>query len=80
MYAQVEPGIAEADAEQAGQAGQIARRARRLAAELRDREAEGAAFTAEEADTLGGEAQERAEAIAGQVSQAAQKLGIELES
>ena len=38
-------------------------------------EAGGKKFTAEDADTLGTEAQERAEAIAGQISQAAGKLG-----
>ena len=36
--------------------------------------------TARDADSLGTEAQRRAEAIAGQISQAAGKLGIELES
>ena len=47
--------------------------------DLRDREADGKKFTAEEADTLGSEAQRQAEAIAGQVTQAAQQLGIELQ-
>ena len=36
-------------------------------------------YTAEEADTLGAEAQRRAEDIAGQMTQAAQRLGIELQ-
>ena len=40
----------------------------------------GKQFTAEEADTLGSDAQGRAEAIAGQVSQQAGKLNLELES
>ena len=39
----------------------------------------GKKFTAEEADTLGAEAQRQAEAIAGQVTQAAQQLQIELQ-
>ena len=39
----------------------------------------GVRFTPEQADTLGTEAQERATAIAGQVSQAAAKLGVEIE-
>ena len=39
-----------------------------------------ARITAEEAETYGTEAQERAEAIAGQVSQAAEQLNIELEA
>ena len=47
--------------------------------DLRDQEAAGKKFTAEEADTLGAEAQRQAEAIAGQVTQAAQQLNIELQ-
>ena len=50
-----------------------------FAVDLREREAKGEKFTAEQADTLGAEAQERAEAIAGQVSQAAEKLNIEIQ-
>jgi hypothetical protein len=38
----------------------------------------GKVFTAEEADTLGAEAQDRATAIAGQVAQVAAALGIEI--
>ncbi|HWT94155.1 MAG TPA: hypothetical protein VN238_14210 [Solirubrobacteraceae bacterium] len=53
---------------------------REFAEDLRKKEASGTKFTAEQADTLGSQAQERAEAIAGQVSQAAGQLGIELES
>ena len=37
------------------------------------------AYSAEEADTLGTQAQQQAEAIAGQLTQAAAKLNIELE-
>ena len=51
----------------------------RLAALLRDREQAGKRFAPEQADTLGTEAQERATAIAGQVSQAAAQLGVEIE-
>ena len=50
-----------------------------FAARLRDQEAGGKKFTAEDADTLGREAQDQAEAIAGQVTQAAGQLDIELE-
>ena len=46
---------------------------------LREQEAGGKKFTAQDADTLGGEAQDQAEAIAGQVTQAAGQLGIKLE-
>jgi hypothetical protein len=43
-----------------------------------NREADGERFTPEQADALGSEAQERAEAIAAQVSQAAAKLNVEV--
>lgn len=79
VYDQVEPIIAEADEAQAEQTGQNLDELYDYAVDLRDREADGEKFTAEQADTLGAEAQERAEAIAGQVSQAAQKLGIQIQ-
>ena len=47
--------------------------------DLHDQEESGKRFTTQEADTLGTEAQERATAIAGQVSQAAARLGVEIE-
>ena len=47
--------------------------------DLHDKEQGGKRFTPEEADQLGTEAQSRATAIAGQVSQAAAELGIEIE-
>jgi hypothetical protein len=50
-----------------------------FASELRDREAEGEKFTAKQADALGAQAQSQAEAIAGQVTQAAKQLGVELQ-
>ena len=50
-----------------------------FAQRLREQEAGGKKFTAQDADTLGGEAQDQAEAIAGQVTQAAGQLGIKLE-
>ena len=53
--------------------------ASRLAADLRDKDEQGKMYTAEQADTLGSQAQEQAEAIAGQITQAAAKLNIELE-
>ena len=55
-------------------------RLRAFAEDLRDREADGERFTPEQADALGSEAQERAEAIAGQVSQAAAKLNVDVEA
>ena len=80
IYDNVEPQIAEDDPAQAEQTGAVAGRAARLRRRsLRDEETGGKKFTAEDADTLGTEAQEQAEAIAGQVSQAAGQLNIELE-
>jgi hypothetical protein len=78
VYDGIEPVIAEADAQQAGQTGRSLAKLQGFAAELRDDEEQGRKFSAEEADLLGSEAQQRAEAIAGQVSQAAAKLDIEL--
>jgi hypothetical protein len=80
IYANVQTRIAEANPEQAKQTGQSLKRLEDFAARLRDQEARGKKFTAEDADTLGSEAQSRAEAIAGQITQAAKQLDIELES
>ena len=80
VYASVQPKIAEADTAQATQTGQSLTELEAFAARLRDQESDGKKFTAEDADTLGGEAQDRAEAIAGQITQAAKQLNIELET
>src|SRR4051794_27235627 len=79
IYDSVEPLVATTDREQAVQTRQSLRKLLDFAAALRDREAGGRKYTAEEADTLGSQAQERAEAIAGQITQAAAKLDIQLE-
>ena len=78
-YDEIEPMIAEEDPAQAEQTGNALEELLAYVEELRDREAAGKEYTAEEADTLGSEAQRQAEAIAGQVTQAAQRLGIELQ-
>jgi hypothetical protein len=80
IYDNVEPSIAADNPEQAEQTGAELKALEAFAAKLRDEEAGGRKFTAREADTLGSEAQDRAEAIAGQVSQAAGRLGITLET
>jgi hypothetical protein len=80
VYENVEPAIAEDDPQQAQQTGSELKELESFAAGLRDQEADGRHFTARQADTLGSEAQDRAEAIAGQVSQAAGRLGITLEN
>jgi len=50
-----------------------------FASDLRDREADGEKFTAKQADALGAQAQSQAEAIAGQVTQTAKQLDVELQ-
>ena len=80
VYDDVEPRIAEVDDAQAEQTGRILDELTAFAERLRDEEAGGKKFTAEEADTLGAEAQTQAEAIAGQISQAAGQLDIQLEN
>jgi len=79
VYSNVEPSIAKVDGAQASQTGASLEKLQSFAEELRDEEAGGKRFTAQDADTLGSEAQDQAEAIAGQVSQAAGRLGIQLE-
>jgi hypothetical protein len=80
IYANVEAKIAEANPEQAEQTGRSLSELEAYVARIRDQEANGKKFTGEDADTLGGEAQDRAEAIAGQITQAAKQLDIELEA
>jgi Imelysin len=79
IYDGVEPAIAEANKERAAQTGQELRDLRSFVAGLYQREQAGKRYTPEQADTLGTEAQERATAIAGQVSQAAAQLGVEIQ-
>jgi Imelysin len=78
-YDGVEPLVAEADPQQAKQTEESLQKLHDFAADLRDKEEDGRQYTAEEADTLGSQAQEQAEAIAGQITQAAAKLNVELE-
>jgi hypothetical protein len=78
-YDEVEPMIAEQDPQQAKQTAAQLDELLTFVEDLRDREQQGEEFTGEDADTLGSEAQTRAEEIAGQVTQAAQRLGIELQ-
>lgn len=80
IYANVRPVVAKADEAQAEQTGTQLQELLAFASRLRDEERGGRRFTASEADTLGSEAQDKAEAIAGQVTQAAEQLGIELQT
>jgi hypothetical protein len=78
IYDNVQPLVARADRQQAKQTGQDLARLHGFAADLLAEERAGRRFTAEQADTLGSQAQQRAEAIAGQITQAAAKLDIEI--
>ncbi len=78
-YDEIEPTIAAEDPQQAKQTAAQLDELLAFVEEIRDREEQGEKFTGEDADTLGSEAQARAEEIAGQVTQAAQRLGIELQ-
>ncbi|MEZ5075835.1 MAG: hypothetical protein R2725_00155 [Solirubrobacterales bacterium] len=78
-YDGMEPMIAGDNAAQAKQTQEELQNLVDFAADLRDREADGEQFTAKQADALGAQAQAQAEAIAGQVTQAAKQLGIELQ-
>lgn len=78
-YNEIEPMISEEDQQLAEQTEESLAELVTFVEDLRDREAEGEEFTAEQADSLGSEAQNRAEEIAGQVTQAAKRLGVELQ-
>lgn len=78
-YDGIEPMIAEENPQQAKQTREELKSLVDFASELRDREAGGEKFTAKQADALGAQAQAQAEAIAGQVTQAAKQLGVELQ-
>jgi hypothetical protein len=80
VYRGVQPQIADVDTAQATQTKQDLTELTSFAERLRDEEAGGQKFTADQAETLGAEAQTRAEAIAGQISQAAGRLDIQLET
>ena len=78
-YKEVEPVIAEENPDQAEQtAAELADLLAR-AEDLRDREAAGEKFSAEQADQLGAQMQAQAEKIAGQVTQAAKDSGVEIQ-
>ena len=78
-YKVVEPTIAEVNPQQAKQTRKELEELVAFASDLRDREAQGEQFSAKQADALGAAAQAQAEAIAGQVTQAAKQLDVELQ-
>jgi hypothetical protein len=78
-YEGIEAAIAAENPQQAKQTRQELKNLVDFAADLRDRERSGEQFTAKQADALGAQAQTQAEAIAGQVTQAAKQLEVELQ-
>ena len=80
VYANIKPKVAEVSSDQAEQTGTSLTELTAFAERLQKEEAGGKKFSPEEADTLGSEAQSRAEAIAGQISQAAGELDIDIEN
>ena len=80
IYANVRPVVEKADTAQAEQTGAALKELLAFVTRLRDEEANGKRFTASDAETLGSEAQDKAEAIAGQITQVAEQLGIELQT
>lgn len=78
-YDGIEPMIAAENPQQAKQTRRELENLVGFASDLRDREANGEKFSAKQADALGAQAQAQAEAIAGQVTQTAQQLGVELQ-
>jgi Imelysin len=78
-YEGVQPLVADQNPAQAKQTERELRSLLDFASDLRDREADGEQFTAEQADAFGAEAQTQAEAIAGQVTQSAERLNVQLQ-
>ncbi len=78
-YEEIEPLIAEENPDQAAQTAAELSDLLARAEDLRDREAGGEKFTAAQADQLGAEMQAQAEKIAGQVTQAAKDIGVEIQ-
>lgn len=74
----VSPRIQQVDPEQDAQIARELESLRSFVVDIRQQENAGERFSPEEADTLGAEAQNRATAITGQISQAAGELGVSL--
>lgn len=78
IYAGIGPAIARVDAQQSAQTKRELDALFSYVARLRKQERAGKRFTPQQAELLGREAQERATAIAGQVTQAAARLKVEI--
>ena len=79
VYDGVQPAITGVDDVAATQTGKELDELGAFISDLQAQEAGGKRFTPEQADQLGADAQERADAIAGQVSQHAAQLGVEIQ-
>ena len=75
----VHPAIAEVDAASASQTRDELSGLAAFITDLRTQESSGRRFAPEQADRLGVEAQERGSAVAGQVTQQAAQLGVEIQ-
>jgi hypothetical protein len=80
IYENIQPSIESVNGAVAAQTKGDLDNLHGFAGRLLEEEQGGKQFTASDADTLGSEAQRNAEAIAGQVSQAAGQLGLKLEN
>lgn len=78
VYAQVRPRVESIDPAQAEQIATGLRDLKAFVADVYTQEQNGRRFTPEEADTLGAEAQNRATAITGQISQVVGILGVKI--
>ena len=78
IYAGIRPAIAQVDTAQARRRSGSSTRSGRYVGRLRAQERPGKRFTPQQADVLGRDAQERATAIAGQVTQAAARLKVKI--
>jgi hypothetical protein len=78
IYTGIRPSIANVSTAQAAQTKRDLDSLHAYVARLRAQERAGRRFTPQQADILGREAQERATAIAGQVSQAAARLKVKI--
>ena len=78
IYSGIRPSIAGVDTAQAAQTKRDLDALCAFVAKLRKQENAGRRFTPQQADMLGRQAQERATAIAGQVTQAAARLKVKI--
>lgn len=79
VYSEIQPLVATVDAPQGEQIATGLQDLKAFVADIYQQENDGKRFTPEEADLLGAEAQNRATAITGQVSQVAAKLNIDVQ-